>query len=240
MNIVWKKAAVALLSVSTISVAGIGALHTKAGRPVLAKLAPSFARMGFKMAGCPVGAAVTPAEAEVARLRAVEKTRGATASPARPALGFALDTTTLADVRAWSVKNGVSCTESRKGTLVQCPSVSPSALGRTDAETTVDDLSLGFTPAGRLVAVTTFRSHRRPEDAARAIGSIGVALEKDLGAATVKGTPTASYLGEGTLRTVTLEYRYKDYLVDVSAVSFDASGVLVREQYSSGALSSEG
>jgi hypothetical protein len=123
---------------------------------------------------------------------------------------------------------------------VQCPHVSPSALGRTDVETTIDDLSLGFTPAGRLVAVTTFRSHRRPEEAARALGSIGAALEKDLGAATMKGTPSASYLGEATLRTVTLEYRFKDYLVDVSAVSFDASGVLVREQYSSGALSSEG
>src|ERR1700760_2214274 len=98
------RAGIYTASTLALLTAVIGAMHLKAARPLLAML-------GVK---CPIEA--TGAEVEVARLESARHARGTEVAASRPALGFALDTTTLTDVKAWAEKNQVSCQESRQST----------------------------------------------------------------------------------------------------------------------------
>ena len=92
----------------------------------------------MSLGGCPVaGARMTPEVAEHARQMAlgVERPRVdeqsseiSVSAPARPALGFALDATTLQEVRAWARRESADCEDTRPG-LVTCSSVRPEALG---------------------------------------------------------------------------------------------------------------
>jgi hypothetical protein len=81
-------------------------------------------------------------------------------APARPALGFQLDTTTLADVHAWASQAHVDCSDIREG-VVKCTEVSPSALSRA-SEGRIDELVFAFNPQSHLVNVTALRSHLKP------------------------------------------------------------------------------
>jgi hypothetical protein len=84
-----------LLSALAVVTLGGGLLHTKLGRPLLARLGVS----------CPVKA--SPEDTEQARLKAARAQRGSEAALSRPALGFALDATVIADVKAWADKKQV-------------------------------------------------------------------------------------------------------------------------------------
>ena len=139
-----KKVAVYVVSVLAGLTLVIGLLHTKAGRPLLA-------RMGL---ACPVKA--SPEAVEAARLNSARLQRGVEMAASRPALGFALDTMTLNDVKAWAARKNVSCDELRVG-LMRCTDVPAVAVGSTGPA--INQLDFGFAPATeRLVNISAWRN----------------------------------------------------------------------------------
>ncbi len=218
-----RAAAASLAAVVVAAFVPIGFLHTKPGHPLLMHLA--------SRGGCPVAAKVTPEQIETARRASVAKGRGTGLAPARPALGFVLDRTTLADAQAWASKNAVHCTEKRPG-LLRCADVPSTALGRPELEGIVEDLALGFAPSGRLVNITTLRRGLQPRDASRIAEDIAATLRSELGAPShVEGRLDPDYLAGGALATSTLQYRYSDYLADVATANLSSSGMVIREHY---------
>jgi len=194
----------------------IGVLHMPIARPVLALI-------GF---GCPVRA--TPEAVEAARLTSARAARGTVASPDRPALGFVLDTTTRADVDTWVAAHHLDCTESQAGSVLRCDRVPAEVLG-----TPLDDLSFAFAPKTlRLVTVSTLRNQLDAASAASAMNDITGSLGARLGPGRAVGQPTAIYLAGGELRTALVEYRYSDYIANVSATNLGGR-VAVREHYMS-------
>ncbi len=200
----------------------VGFLHTKAGRPLLARLGVA----------CPVKAA--PEDVEVARLKSARAQRGVETAASRPALGFALDSMTLTDVKAWVAKNDLNCDELRTG-LMRCTNVPVAAFGDKETGANVDQLDFGFAPASeRLVNISAWRHGMSGDAAAAQMGSIVSAMEQQLGAPTREaGDRTAGYLASGPMRTATVEYRFKDYIADVTATNIPGRGLLLREHYMS-------
>src|SRR5450432_3784490 len=101
-------AAAAIVSLATV---GIGLLHLPWARSWLQRAG-----------GCPVGR-LNPAQIEAAQARAFRTLRGTGIARSRPALGFTLERTTLADVQQWARERGLSCEVSRDGALLVCPAV---------------------------------------------------------------------------------------------------------------------
>jgi hypothetical protein len=202
----------------------IGALHLPFARPLL-----------MRVGGCPLaGAKMTPAEMDVARHIAVTGGRGAGEAPARPALVFTLDATTLVDVHSWAARAHVACDDVRPG-LVKCAHVPPGAVGRANVEGPIDELTLAFGARGRLENVTTFRTDLRPGAAARAAEDVVSSLTADLG-------PPAKSAGDfaldrlaqsGAASLATRAYRYRDYVAEVTAIHLPSSGLSLREHYMS-------
>ena len=139
-----------------------------------------------------------------------------------------LDTTTRADVDTWVTAHHLDCTESQQGTVLRCERVPAEALGAP-----LDDLSFAFAPkTRRLVTVSTLRNQLDAASAASAMGEITAALGTKLGQGRAVGQPTALYLAGGELRTALVEYRYSDYIANVSATNLGGR-VAVREHYMS-------
>lgn len=199
----------------------IGVMHLKAARPLLAML-------GVK---CPIEA--TGADVERARLKSARAVRGTEVAASRPALGFALDTTTLADVKAWADKNQISCDESRQSTLLKCTNVPASAVGGTGPA--VSEVDFGFTPKeARLVNVSAWHNRMSSADAIAQMNTAVSGLEKQLGAPTEeKGDRSASYLAAAPMHTAVVQYRFADYIADVTATNLPGVGPTLREHYMS-------
>jgi len=219
-----RRAARLLAAGLCISTLAVGVLHTPPARKLL-----------MRFGGCPVrGARMTAEQMDNARWIAVSANRGDMAAPVRPALGFVLDVTTLAEVHSWGKREHVACEDARAG-LVTCTHVSPAALGSPMAREPIDELALGFDARGHLVNITTLRSHLTPTAAARASRDIGIWLEANLGSAGKKGgtfeTRRLSLSGAESLATV--HYRYRDYFADVTAMNLPESGPSIREHYMS-------
>ena len=198
---------------------GIGALHTKAGHPLLMSLAG--------LAGCPVGGA-TAEQVERVRRAAVASDRGEVPAPVRPALGFTLDQTTLRDVLSWASAKNLECNETREGTLLKCTGVPADALARPSSQGKLAEIAFGFTEAGTLVSVTTLYSHLDRQDASRVATHAKRQIENELGAPAKKA---GSFDTVGT--TATLSYRFKDYAADMTSTEVPGSGFVVREMYTS-------
>jgi hypothetical protein len=204
--------------------AAVGALHMPFARPLL-----------MRLGGCPLaGARMTPVEMENGRHMALADAPVAAIAPARPALGFTLDTTTLADVHAWAARTHADCNDPHPG-LVKCAGVAPTALGLDPSQGIVEALSLAFDLQGRLVNETTYRSHLAPAAAARAAPGIVASLATKLGPAGAHaGTFEAAQLSKGTAESVsTVSYRFADYVADVSSMNIGSSGTILREHYMS-------
>jgi hypothetical protein len=202
----------------------IGALHMPFARGLM-----------MRIGGCPVaGAKMTPAQMDHARHLATAGRLGTTEAPARPALVFALDSTTLADVHSWAAREHVDCDDLRAG-LVTCTDVGAHAVGRDDGAGKIDELALGFDAHGHLVNVTTLRSGLDPDAAARAGGGIVSSLEASLGAPAKKAGDfvTAHLAQPGAASLATRSYRYDDYVADVTAIRVPSSGLALREHYMS-------
>ena len=133
-----KRALAAVVGLLVVFTVVVGFAHTRAGRPLLAFMAFGKAKGG----ACPLGydVAQTPAQKESSR-RAFAASHGAAErAAARPALGFDLDRTTRADVRAWASAHGIACKEGRTGPDLDCagrprtpPSPRRSAARRSSA-----------------------------------------------------------------------------------------------------------
>jgi hypothetical protein len=207
-----------------LATAAIGVLHTPFARPWL-----------MRLGGCPLaGAKMTPVEMENARHIALAHERGTGSAPARPAVGFTLDATTLAEVHAWAARSHADCEDPHPG-LVRCVNVTPAAVGLDPAEGRIDELALGFDTKGRLVNETTFRSHLSPSAASHTARSIVDSLATKLGPADHHaGDFGAAHLSQPTADSISaVSYRYSDYVADVSAMNLGFSGPLVREHYMS-------
>jgi hypothetical protein len=198
----------------------IGLLHTKAGRPLLAHLG----------LGCPVKA--SPEAVEAARINSARALRGTEAAASRPALGFALDTMKLADVKAWAAQKHVSCDELRVG-LIRCTDVPTAAVGGTGPA--INQLDFGFSPSTeQLVNISAWRSGLSGPAAVAQMDSAVASLKEQLGDPTHEaGDRSARYLASGPMHTATVEYRFKDYLADVSATNLPGRGLTLREHYMS-------
>ena len=209
---------------SASAIAGLilvgGFLHTKAGRPLLAHLG----------VGCPMKA--SPESVEAARLDSARLQRGTEAAASRPALGFALDTMSLSDVKAWADRKNVSCEDKRVGFL-QCTDVPLAALGSTGPNIT--KLDFGFSPTTeRLVNITAWRDRLSGDVAAAQMSAVAASMRERLGEPTREaGSRTASYLAAGAMHTAVVSYRFKDYIADVSATNIPGRGLTLREHYMS-------
>ena len=197
-----------------------GLLHTPAGRPLLARLG----------VGCPVKA--SPEDIEAARRSSVHSQRGSATAASRPALGFALDHMTVSDVKAWAEQKRVSCQDIRAG-LVRCTDVPVLAMGGSGP--VMDRLDLGFSLAsGRLVNISAWRTGLTGSAAAQQMEAVAVGLRGQLGRPTrAAGSRSAEYLAAGPLHTAIVEYRFKDYIADVSATNIPGRGLSLREHYMS-------
>jgi hypothetical protein len=235
---------IAAASILAGVVAGVGALHTSWGRPLLARLG-----------GCPA-ARVTAADVDGLRRLGLNGIRGARQAPARPALGFLLDRTTPDDVQAWASRAAVTCTAKKRGLVsLHCPNVARAVLPiamtgdhgagagqnardvQTHEPAVIEDLALTFGPAGRLVSVDAFTRGLPADTAAAAFSSSGARLASVLGPAT-DGVGDDS-AGQGPTRvpaplgTARRRFRFNDYVAIVSLTNL-SSGLAVREQYLSG------
>lgn len=208
-----------------VSILAIGALHTPCARSLLRRAG-----------GCPFAGAgmLTIAQAEVARHIALAAAGGTGTAPARPALGFMLDTTTLTEARSWASAHDLRCEEPHLGFL-RCTNVPAEALSLPAEQGPVGELELEFNASGRLVNAETFRSHLSAGEAARTAGSVTASLAKTLGPpAKSTGGFNASHLTQPSAESIgTVSYRFGDYVVDVTAMHTPRSGVTVREQYMS-------
>ena len=96
-----------------------------------------------------------------------------------------------------------------------------------------DDVAFAFDPKEtKLVTVTTLRNQLDASSAADALNTIAAQLKDELGEGRVLGTPSAEYLAEGAMRTALIEYRFSDYIANVSATNL-GQRVAVREHYMS-------
>jgi hypothetical protein len=213
------------VAIALAAAAVVGLLHTPFARPWLARFA-----------GCPFAVGrMTPAQADAARHMALATVpRDEDTAPVRPALGFALDVTTLADARRWARRHAAHCEEPREA-LLRCTGVTPDALGLESGESGVDELALEFDPHGHLVTATTFRTRLTAEAASITARGIAATLSRALGRPTRQsgGFGVDHLLRPAAESIATLAYRYGDYTADVEAVRL-GSGVALREQYMSG------
>lgn len=214
------------VSIYVVSVLGFlilvgGLLHTPAGRPLLARLG----------VGCPVKA--SPEDIEAARRSSARSQRGSETAASRPALGFALDSMTVSDVKAWADQKQVSCQDIRPG-LVRCTDVPVLAVVGGSGPV-MERLDLGFSlSSGRLVNISAWRTGLTGSAAARQLEAVAVSLRGQLGNPTrAAGSRSAEYLAAGPLHTAIVEYRFKDYIADVSATNIPGRGVSLREHYMS-------
>jgi hypothetical protein len=218
-----KAVAGAALALPLLGVGLIGFAHTPAGRPLLGWLATA--------AGCPMpNGKATPTQREAFRRDGLLRAGAATPAAARPALGFELEATTLADARAWAAGSGASCAVEEDGAALRCHDVSAPAVGGAAGER-IDDLLLSFGPDGRLVAVDAMRRGLRPDVAGEAIAALARKLERDAGPS-AGGSEKPPALGDGKLGQASVRFRFSNYAVDLSATSLPWSGVMLREQYS--------
>lgn len=217
---VWRSA-VALVSAAFALTLFGGFLHTKAGRPWMARIFGS---------GCPLNG-VTVQQLDAARHGVVAASRGTEPAPARPALAFKLDESTVSDVKAWALRASVPCTQDRDW-LLKCSNVPAASLGRSSSEGSVDELAFGFAANGRLVNITTLRRHLSTDDGSRVMREISTALVTELGRpqALPAAVATGSVSSE-PLSAMEMSLAYSDYIAEVSAINLPSSGVAVREHY---------
>ncbi|MFO0613911.1 MAG: hypothetical protein U0414_15070 [Polyangiaceae bacterium] len=207
----------------------VGFAHTKHGRFLL-KYLPG-------MGACPLGydQALTGEKLDATRDAALQPFKGSTKAAARPALGFTLGETTLADVNAWASAHGVTCKPDEGNALVpgrstRCHDVPKSAL--VGAPGGVADLFLQFDSRDALVALRASRTGVSAEDAVSGFATRTADLSQAIGApSATQGEADAAYLGL-PLRQLSSTYAYSDYLAEVRATNV-GSRIVYDESYQS-------
>jgi hypothetical protein len=212
---------VGLLGLTTLT---MGAMHTKYGRPL------------WKMIGvsCPIDS-VTPDQVEATRQRGLDRLRGNQLAPTRPALGLKLDETTPEQALGWAKAEGLDCRTEVKGMhYVKCINVLPARIGQPFSQPLIDEVALAFNPAGKLIAVDTWRTRLTGDEASTVFERLTASLQEELGAPTsTLGEATPAYLEGGLLHLASKDFRFSNYVASVSATNLAEKGIAVREQYQS-------
>jgi len=179
---------------------------------------------------CPFGYGDATAASRAAQHAHVAALRGAAPAHARPALGFALDVTTTADLERWARDRGAACETKHGGTLVECAQVPAASVpGAGDLGLTRVWFELGS--RGTLASIKTVRRDRAVAPVASAFAAIEGALTDQAGApAHADGSAAPDALGNGTLRQAMVEYRFTDYRAVVRATNM-GDGFVLTEEY---------
>lgn len=222
----WGRLAIRAAVGAALFTGAVGVLHLPFAAPLLRLVSPSSV--------CPVQKG-SPAAIDRAHEVGAQMVRDSAAAlaPARPALGFALDTMRKGDLDAWAAKYGVTC-HSIAGNepLQKCVAVPPEAVGQPATFGTLEEVCFVFKSTGELVNVQTLRRGLDPQRAAT------IVAELERGASSVLGPPTtsggeanAAYLGRSFLSTYVTVRTFKDYRVTFTATNLAPTGVMVREEY---------
>jgi len=214
------------LALLAAGLAGVGALVALASHGGWAKRV--LLDRGVK---CPVASNAQVAAVQQATLAAIQKGAGARAAPVRPALGFALDRTTIADLRTWASHLSVVCAEEKEATLVRCSAVPTFALPESHGgEGIVDEIVFGLRATdGTLFSVDAFRKDIDGPSAERQTAAIASTLKGLLGAPELDvGTPVSTGAGEAYV----LRFAFSDCIVELTTARL-ASGIALRERYMS-------
>jgi hypothetical protein len=148
---------------------------------------------------------------------------------ARPALGFVLGTTTIAQVDQWASDNHVSCTHRNGDALVECANIpsallAPAPIGATAAW-------FEFGARGTLRTVKTERDDADVAKVADAFTQTQDAVTAAAGAPrTIVGSAAPGVLSHGLLRQASVEYRFQDYRAVVRATNM-GHGYSLTETY---------
>lgn len=215
------------VTVASVLVTGlIGVLHMPFAAPLLRAISPNWA--------CPIRRG-TPEQIDRGHAMGAANVRAAasTAAPARPALGFALDTTTRGDIRAWAAKNDISCASiGGNENLQKCKNVPAVAVGQPAAFGPLEEITFELRATGELVNVQTMRRGLTLDAAAMIASDLEARAAKDLGAPSqLGGEPTAAHLTRGVLSTYVAVHQFTDYRATISATNLASTGLMVREEY---------
>lgn len=212
---------IAWLGAGMVAIVGaVGWMHTPQGIAAL------------RAAGlpCPVSRA-TASDVMNVRELGLARIRSDEAAPRRPALRFALETTTREQALAWAAAHRLPCEPVDKGLhYLRCRGVDAQALGV--AGPPVSEMWLAFRPSGRLLSVDVY--WRGLDDAGEAtawsdaVRRLRVALGTPSRAT---GDASPAVLRASALQTARVEYRYRDYAATLTAANLPYGGLAVREQY---------
>lgn len=197
-----KKVFAFLVGIPVAFTAVVGLAHTPFGRGLL-RLLPG--------GSCPVNANASPRELEGARRSAAASLRGDKPAPHRRFFGQEIGKTARAELL-----RDPHCKEELRGAAVRCSGEDPERW-------------LRFSETGILVAIDRMYAPKGKEAAVALAETRASELRADLTA------PHATHGVFSDLRAPTerasLEYRYRDLAVDLSAIVLADETVVVREQY---------
>lgn len=214
------RAARAITLIALAATAIIGVLHTKLGRPLLAKLG-----------GCPVQSANQDDLERIRHIAVAQNVTDTGTAPARPALGFKLDATTDDEVHAWAKKNELACDDDTTKGQIICKNVPAKFLGDDEAEP-VEELTLAFSAKHVLVNLLALRHDLDSTRASKLFLERRARLAKEIGPPSHSaGETTPEFFDQDILRTAVVDYRYKDYEADLSATTMFDRKITVREHY---------
>jgi hypothetical protein len=211
---------IVLLALAVVG-GGIGVFHLPMARPLLA-------RAGI---ACPLDS-VSAAKVETMHRAAAEASRGRQPAPSLDALGLTIRRNLAEDVQAWVRARGLSCTAVVRGLrYLSCANVPASAVGETALGEPIQDLTFTFDGQGVLVGIDALRSGLTGRSAALLASRLAHRLRESLGAPTENAASFSASDLEGAFQTSYMRYRFRNYLVTLTAVQLPGRGVTVREAY---------
>jgi hypothetical protein len=204
----------------------VGLGHTARGRAVTT----AVTRMAH--GGCPFGydKPMSPAQRERASTNFAATHRGERRAVSRPALGFALDHTTRAQVIAHFASYGVTCAADKGFSDLTCNGVPSAALGGSTPYAPQRNVWFTFGTKQQLLSVTAFSRAPEPRPISDAFVATRVALDHQAGAVgATQGDADARALAGGLLHQATAEFRFSDYYARERASNMGKSFMLTEE-----------
>lgn len=211
--------AVPALAASAIFIALMGFAHTPTGRDAWRKVWGS---------SCPFSAQWqhTAEQRDQDRAAQAASLRGSLPARARTAMGFALDSTTRADINAWAEQSNAHCAIARTSGELECATAAIRYLPQ-DAVSAPGTLFFDFDAQQRLKKVSAQVSLNEPASAVTAMRRIIDHVTQNAGgAADVAGEISPTYLAGGPLRRTQAQFRYQHYYVRASILSLGNNFVL--------------
>ncbi|HTR49139.1 MAG TPA: hypothetical protein VMJ10_00450 [Kofleriaceae bacterium] len=139
---------------------------------------------------------------------------------ARPALGFALGTTTAAEIARWATDHATTCRAKRGGTFLECadPSASTSIWLQLDEQGVLEAVQ-----ATRREPTAAMISDAFVQRQAELTAQVGAPTRHD-------GSSAPNALTGAALRQAMVEYRFSDYHALVRATNM-GDGYVLTEEY---------